>query len=101
MAWGLIGNAAPWTNLSVTSINMPSTGMFTWQASYGIANCTDGTSNTIAYSEACVGNQSERPKSRLVGLQNVAIPLTSMLYDAQSNPAVTQAVIALRNAAYH
>jgi prepilin-type processing-associated H-X9-DG protein len=101
MTWGLIGNVAPWANIGVASINMPSTGMFTWQASYGIASCTDGTSNTIAYSEACVGNQGEVPKSRLVGLQNVAIPFTSMLFDCQSNPAVTQSVIALCNAAYN
>jgi prepilin-type N-terminal cleavage/methylation domain-containing protein/prepilin-type processing-associated H-X9-DG protein len=101
MTWGLIGNQAPWTNLSVPSLNMPSTGMFTWQASYGIADCIDGTSNTIAFSEACVGNQNELPKSRLVGLQSVAIPLSSMLYDCQSNPAVTQSVIQLCNAAYN
>ena len=101
MTWGLLGNVAPYNNLGVTSINMPSTGMFTWQASYGVADCIDGTSNTIAYSEACVGNQNERPKSRLVGLQNVAIPFASMLYDAQSNPAVTQSVIDLCNKAYN
>jgi len=99
-SWGLIGNQAPYASLSVTSINMPSTGLFTWQASYGIANCTDGTSNTIAFSEACVGNQSEQPLQKLIGLQSVSIPYTSMLYDAQSAPAVTQSVIQLCNTAY-
>ena len=98
--WGLMGNVAPYANLSVTSINMPSTGLFTWQASYGIANCIDGTSNTIAFSEACVGNQNEQPLQRLIGLQGVAIPYTSMLYDGQSAPALTQAVIQLCNQAY-
>src|SRR5579871_2186766 len=93
MTWGLIGNQAPWTNLSAISINMPSTGLFTWQASYGIQSCIDGTSNTIAFSEACVGTQNEQPLQKLIGLQSVSIPLTSMLYDAQSNIPVTQSVI--------
>ena len=74
MTWGLIGNQAPYANLqsaTVTAINMPSTGMFTMQAAYGIQDCTDGTSNTIAFSEACVGNQgataapaADRPPER-------------------------------------
>jgi prepilin-type N-terminal cleavage/methylation domain-containing protein/prepilin-type processing-associated H-X9-DG protein len=101
MTWGLIGNQAPWTNLSVTSLNMPSTGLFTWQASYGIQSCTDGTSNTIAFSEAAVGTQTQQVKQRLLGLQGVAIPLTSMLFDASSNPAVTQSVIQLCVDAYN
>ena len=99
-SWGLIGNVAPYNNLAVTSINMPSTGLFTWQASYGIADCTDGTSNTVAFSEACVGNQREQPLQKLIGLQGVAIPFTSMLADGQSAPALTLAVIQLCNAAY-
>ena len=60
--------------------------MFTWQASYGIQNCTDGTSNTIAYAEACVGNQTEQPLQKLIGLQGVQIPYTSMLLDGSSAP---------------
>ena len=35
--------------------------MFTWQASYGLQTCIDGSSNTIAFAEAVVGNQSLRP----------------------------------------
>ena len=102
-SWGLIGNQAPYTNIqgaTATSINMPSTGLFTWQASYGIRDCIDGTTNTIAFSEACVGNQNEQPLQKLIGLQSVSIPLTSMLYDGQSAPALTLAVIQQCNAAY-
>jgi prepilin-type N-terminal cleavage/methylation domain-containing protein/prepilin-type processing-associated H-X9-DG protein len=33
-----------------------STGLFWWYTSYGIQNVTDGTSNTIAYSEGLVSN---------------------------------------------
>jgi len=101
MTWGLMGNQAPWSNLNVTSINMPSTGLFTWQASYGIQTCTDGTSNTIAFSEAAVGAQNLLPKQRLIGLQGVQIPFASMLYDASADPVTTQSVIQLCNAAYN
>jgi prepilin-type N-terminal cleavage/methylation domain-containing protein/prepilin-type processing-associated H-X9-DG protein len=100
MNWGQMGNTPALPNLNVPSINWPSTGMFTWQSSYGIASCTDGTSNTIAFSEAAVGNQSESPRQKLIGLQNVQIPYASMLFDAQSNPAVTISVIQLCTAAY-
>ena len=32
-----------------------STGMFTFALAYGVRNCTDGTSNTVAYAEWLVG----------------------------------------------
>ena len=35
-----------------------STGMFTYWNCYGIRDCIDGTSNTIAFSESLVGDQS-------------------------------------------
>jgi prepilin-type N-terminal cleavage/methylation domain-containing protein/prepilin-type processing-associated H-X9-DG protein len=101
MSWGQLGNVAPWTNLNVTSINMPSTGMFTWQASYGINTCLDGTSNTIAFSESAVGTQNLQPRQRLLGLQNVQIPFTSMLYDASSSPATVVSIIQLCSAAWN
>jgi prepilin-type N-terminal cleavage/methylation domain-containing protein/prepilin-type processing-associated H-X9-DG protein len=100
MTWGLIGNQAPWANLNVATLNMPSNGLFTWQASYGIQHCTDGTSNTIAFSEAAVGYQAEQPRQRLIGLQGVQIPYTSMIFDASANPAVTLSVIQLCTQAY-
>ena len=45
-------NTAP-TNLWATQ---GSTGLFWWYISYGIQNVTDGTSNTIAYTEGLVSN---------------------------------------------
>jgi len=36
----------------------PSTGMFGMMTSYGIRDCTDGTSNTVAFSESLVGEPS-------------------------------------------
>ena len=101
MTWGLLGNQAPWGNLAVTAINMPSTGMFTWQASYGINSCTDGTSNTIAFSEAAVGTQNERPRQRLLGLQGVGISMADMVYDASANPAAVNRIVALCSAAWN
>ncbi len=53
-----VGTTMYWSQLgttfsnSVPSVNMPSTGLFTLQASYGMQNCTDGSSNTIAFGEA-------------------------------------------------
>jgi prepilin-type N-terminal cleavage/methylation domain-containing protein/prepilin-type processing-associated H-X9-DG protein len=103
MTWGLIGNVAPYSPVSCatcTALNMPSTGLFTWQASYGIQTCTDGTSNTIAFSEAAVGYQGEQPLQRLIGLQGVQIPYTSMIYDASTNPALVLSVIQMCQQAY-
>jgi prepilin-type N-terminal cleavage/methylation domain-containing protein len=99
--WGLMGNVAPYGNLSVPSMNIASTGMFTWQASYGLRDCTDGSTNTIAFSEAAVGTQTQSPRQRLLGLQAVQIPYTSMLFDASSAPAVTQAAIQLCSTAWN
>jgi prepilin-type N-terminal cleavage/methylation domain-containing protein/prepilin-type processing-associated H-X9-DG protein len=45
---------------TTTNQNYPSTGgctgLFTVEQSYGIAHCTDGTSGTVAFSEALVGD---------------------------------------------
>jgi prepilin-type N-terminal cleavage/methylation domain-containing protein/prepilin-type processing-associated H-X9-DG protein len=43
------GTTNPWAT-------MGSTGLFWWYQSYGIQNITDGTSNTVAFSEALVSN---------------------------------------------
>lgn len=37
------------------------TGLFAYWIAYGIQDCTDGTSNTVAYSESLVGDQSYSP----------------------------------------
>jgi prepilin-type N-terminal cleavage/methylation domain-containing protein/prepilin-type processing-associated H-X9-DG protein len=41
-----------------------SAGVYGYQANYSIANVTDGTSNTIAFSEWCVNNPLGRPPGR-------------------------------------
>ena len=68
MYWSQIGSTFP---AYVPSINIPSTGLFTMQASYGVQSCTDGTSNTIAFAEAAVGSQTAQLGQKLVGVVNV------------------------------
>jgi prepilin-type N-terminal cleavage/methylation domain-containing protein/prepilin-type processing-associated H-X9-DG protein len=98
--FGLIGHSAPAANLGAASINMPSTGMFTWLSAYGVQACTDGTSNTIAFSEAVVGNQHQQPLQKFIGLQNAGLPQAAMVLDAWSAPAVVQAAVATCNNVY-
>jgi len=57
--YGTTANSFRWNDPNIptaSTSNRNSTGMFTQWASYGIAHATDGTSNTIAYSEALVGD---------------------------------------------
>ena len=69
MYWSQLGSTFP--NYGVPSVNIPSTGLFTMQASYGVQSCTDGTSNTIAFAEAAVGSQTGKLGQKLVGVVNV------------------------------
>jgi prepilin-type N-terminal cleavage/methylation domain-containing protein/prepilin-type processing-associated H-X9-DG protein len=96
-------NAGP-TNLNsyndsfgTTTITAPnqttsgSNGLFTFWRSYGIRDCIDGTSNTIAFSEGLVGDggTSWTKGSGIVKL--TSIPATSLVLDAASNWTVVQA----------
>jgi len=85
MYWSKIGTDAPYANLNVTNINMPSTGLFTYQQSYGLNSCTDGSSNTIAFAEAVVGNQSQKIGQKFSGLQNIGGLSTFETMDASAN----------------
>src|SRR5262249_54873602 len=90
MYWSQLGTT--WPN-NVPSVNIPSTGLFTLQASYGINSCTDGTSNTIAFGEAAVGSQTATLGQKLVGVVNVAALAPYEAYDASANMANTLAAI--------
>ncbi len=81
MNWSTIGT----TTLNVVNINLPSTGLFTWQASYGLANCIDGSSNTIAFAEGVVGTQSLQPGQKRIALINVGGLQPFETYDASQN----------------
>jgi prepilin-type N-terminal cleavage/methylation domain-containing protein/prepilin-type processing-associated H-X9-DG protein len=78
-------------NLNVPTINWPTTGVFTFQQAYGINSVTDGTSNTIAFAEAAVGNQSLRMGQKLIGFNSVSALASSVLSDAEQNPALARA----------
>src|SRR5262249_35912443 len=82
-------------------LTIQSTGLFTWLGSYGIQDCIDGTSNTIACSESAVGTQNLTPRQRLLGMASVQIPYTSMLLDANTHPVATQAAIQMCNDAWN
>ena len=69
----------------------PTTGLFGFQLSYGIRNCTDGTSNTIAFCESTVGNSSLTVGQKDTGIVNVGGATASLLQDASSNYALTKA----------
>jgi prepilin-type N-terminal cleavage/methylation domain-containing protein/prepilin-type processing-associated H-X9-DG protein len=81
--------------------SVPMSGLFAWQQSYSVRDCTDGTSNTIAYSESVVGAAVQRPRQRNIGLINVAVPATALLFDAKTNPAAIKAGIAACDAAWN
>jgi len=74
---------------ATTFANYPVTGLFGMQVCYGIRDCIDGTSNTIAFSEATVGNAQQTAKQKNIGLTSVNIPASAIVYDASSNPAAT------------
>ena len=76
------------------------TGLFWFYRSYGIQNVTDGTSNTVAFSEALVGGSSANaryPGNSVVGVGGARM---GEMYDAnQNSAAVLSAVIACNTAA--
>ena len=64
-----------------------STGMFAIWISYAIPDCVDGTSNTVAYSEALTGNGQYNTLYKGNGVMPVG-GTNPFLYDANTNPAV-------------
>ncbi len=97
MYWSQLGTATYPNN--VPSVKMPSTGLFTLQASYGLNSCTDGSSNTIAYGEAAVGSQTAVLGQKLVGVVNVTAIVPYETFDASTNLANTMAaILACQNA---
>ena len=71
-----------------------SSGLFTLWVSYGVADCTDGTSHTIAFSEALVGRPGsggDFQGNAVVGLSD-STP-TCQLDDAFRNPGAVLAAL--------
>jgi prepilin-type N-terminal cleavage/methylation domain-containing protein/prepilin-type processing-associated H-X9-DG protein len=96
-------NTAP-TNTWATQ---GSTGLFWWYISYGIQNVTDGTSNTIAFSEALVSNGGSDSNTATISntypgnsIQGIAgAGGAAQQYDANQNPAgITTGLVACTTA---
>jgi prepilin-type N-terminal cleavage/methylation domain-containing protein/prepilin-type processing-associated H-X9-DG protein len=91
-----------------TTISMPdfwpgwtqqgSSGLFAVWMSYGIADCVDGTSNTVAYAEALVGNGMYNTSYKGNGVMNVG-GANNWTFTAQSNPAAVLAQLQICSAA--
>jgi prepilin-type N-terminal cleavage/methylation domain-containing protein/prepilin-type processing-associated H-X9-DG protein len=64
-----------------------STGLFWWYTAYGIQNVLDGTSNTVAFSEALVSNGTANNKYPGNSLTNVGNLNPAQMYDANQNSA--------------
>ena len=54
------------------SYNTTSTGLFSYSTCYGLRDTTDGSSNTIAFGEVLVGDNSNLPTKRSNGVMNVS-----------------------------
>ena len=76
---------------ATTQTTTGSTGLFTFWRSYNIPSCTDGTSNTIAFSEALVGDNTTN-WTRAAGIVSLtSMPATALVMDASSNFPLLQA----------
>jgi prepilin-type N-terminal cleavage/methylation domain-containing protein/prepilin-type processing-associated H-X9-DG protein len=80
--------------------SLPSTGMFTYQASFNIANIIDGTSNTIAFCESTVGNPNGALGQVNIGLVSIGISAAAQVQDANSNIPAVLAGLATCNTAW-
>jgi len=90
------------TNTGAASVNVQTTGIFTWQASYGVRDVIDGTSNTIGFAECVVGNQSLQLRQKRIGLVSVTgVPTAALLMDGSSNPTQIMAGIAACDKAWN
>jgi prepilin-type N-terminal cleavage/methylation domain-containing protein/prepilin-type processing-associated H-X9-DG protein len=81
MNFPLIANSS----LNRATLNWPTTGLFTFMQSNRISSVIDGTSNTIAFAEAAVGNPSLTMRRRLIGFNSVSGLSGSLLQDARTN----------------
>jgi prepilin-type N-terminal cleavage/methylation domain-containing protein/prepilin-type processing-associated H-X9-DG protein len=76
---------------AIAQTSTGSTGMFTYWKSYGIPTILDGTSNTVAFSEALVGDNTTN-WTKAAGIVNLtSLPATAEIFDVSANFAAVQA----------
>ncbi len=76
-----------WGGVNTACAPSGSTGMFTYFVPYGIRDCVDGTTNTIAFAESITGKPTATNNFRGNSTQGVTDP-GATLFDAETNPAV-------------
>src|SRR3954468_17600650 len=89
---------------TITAVNQTATGsngLFTYWRSYGIQSCLDGTSNTIAFSEALVGDDSGNYTRDAGIVQPKSLPATIQVLDTASNWPAVQAGLQSCNTAWN
>jgi len=79
-----------WTNPNKNG----SSGLFAIWISYGISDCVDGTSNTVAYSEAITGNGQYNTFYKGQGVMAIG-GTNPYLWDASTNPQLILAALQL------
>jgi prepilin-type N-terminal cleavage/methylation domain-containing protein/prepilin-type processing-associated H-X9-DG protein len=90
------------TNTGATTLSVQTTGVFTWQRSYGVRDVTDGTSNTIAFAECLVGNQTLVVGQKRIGMVSVTgVNSAALLLDSWSNVNGTIANVAACDKAWN
>jgi prepilin-type N-terminal cleavage/methylation domain-containing protein/prepilin-type processing-associated H-X9-DG protein len=80
--------------------NLPTNGMFGMQLCYGIQDCTDGSSNTVAYSESVISPVSGNGGTKYIGMNNISMPNTVLLTDVRTDLPDLQTALAACDAAW-
>ena len=89
------------TITAITQTTTGSTGLFTFWQSYGIQHCLDGTSNTIAFSEGLVGDNS-KIWTRSAGIAQLSsLPVSAQVLDASANWAVVLPAVQVCSTAWN
>ncbi len=89
------------TAVPTSLATVPTSGLFAFQQVKTIADVTDGTSNSVAFSEACLGAaEPQTIGSNLNGLDDVSLPATAFQLIAAASPTGIQAGIQACNAAW-
>ena len=81
-----IPGGANWYGTSPNVTFVGSTGLFAQAVSYQIADCGDGTSNTVAYAESLLGDGLARASG---GQQSPRPPGTGATWSLTPIPAMT------------